>query len=265
MPEMRALPAPPALASLVILATLPGQASRLLAGVAEIVARKLCATPARPDPAAEGERPVGTPAAGRPQPLGRDLHDDLGPFLASATMRVDAVRSVLTRDPVEAERLICDLREDLREALAELRRLASRPELPSLGPLDLPTAIGLQAARFERACGGRLEIRFTWGFGRPGRLPGRVEVELYRIASEALTNVVRHSSARGCTVSLRVDDTACLEVLDDGVGLPADLREGTGLSSMRERARALGGECEVTSEHTGGTLVRTSIPLAGLR
>ena len=74
-------------------------------------------------------------------------------------------------------------------------------------------------------------------------LPAAVEVAIYRIAQEALTNVVRHANARHCTLSLMVADDVCLEVRDDGQGLPADYQVGVGLTSMRERAAELGGTC----------------------
>jgi signal transduction histidine kinase len=92
-------------------------------------------------------------------------------------------------------------------------------------------------------------------------LPAAVEVAAYRIFQEALTNVVRHSGAENCSVRLSMNGGLEIEVTDDGAGLPEDLRQGVGLASMRERAAELGGSCEVTGRHEGGTTVKARLPV----
>jgi signal transduction histidine kinase len=94
-------------------------------------------------------------------------------------------------------------------------------------------------------------------------LPAAVEVAVYRIALEALNNVVRHAEARSCTVRLAINGNLCLEVEDDGRGLPADRPAGIGLTSMQERARELGGQCTVSRKPPPdqGTVVRACLPL----
>ena len=88
---------------------------------------------------------------------------------------------------------------------------------------------------------------------------------LYRIAGEALTNVVRHANAHTCLVRMAVaQDYVELEIGDDGRGLPAPVTSGVGLLSMRERAAELGGECTVTSTPGQGTRVRVWLPLQSL-
>jgi signal transduction histidine kinase len=90
-----------------------------------------------------------------------------------------------------------------------------------------------------------------------------VEVAVYRIAQEALTNIVRHANARTCLVRLRLEESAgllCLEVQDDGKGLPMKRRAGIGLNSMRERAEELGGMLTITPVPTGGTRVLARLP-----
>jgi signal transduction histidine kinase len=89
-----------------------------------------------------------------------------------------------------------------------------------------------------------------------------VEVAAYRIALEALTNVVRHAQARTCIMSLSAADDLCLQIVDDGLGLPASFRPGVGVSSMRERAGELGGECAVEPGPKGGVRVRVRLPIA---
>ncbi len=93
-------------------------------------------------------------------------------------------------------------------------------------------------------------------------LPAAVEVAAFRIALEALTNVARHARARTCHIRLTVDDGLCLEIADDGRGLPAAYRPGVGLAAMRERAAELGGDCAIGAGLAGGTRIRVRLPLA---
>jgi two-component system NarL family sensor kinase len=98
-------------------------------------------------------------------------------------------------------------------------------------------------------------------------LPAAVEVAAYRIIQEALTNVVRHASARTCSIQLVVGAQLYLAITDDGIGLPHSpggipYQTGVGLVSMRERAEELGGTCRVDSEPGGGTRVQAWLPLA---
>ena len=92
-------------------------------------------------------------------------------------------------------------------------------------------------------------------------LPAAVEVAVYRITQEALTNVARHARAHTCVVRLAVTDDVALEIVDDGVGIPEERSAGVGLSSMHERASELGGNCIVQSVPTGGTQVLVRLPL----
>jgi signal transduction histidine kinase len=81
---------------------------------------------------------------------------------------------------------------------------------------------------------------------------------------EALTNVVRHAAAHTCTARVVVGaEDVTVEVTDDGRGLPADLRAGVGLHSMRERAAEMGGECRVEPAPRGGTRVLARLPRSG--
>ncbi|MBI4494690.1 MAG: hypothetical protein HY690_18085 [Chloroflexi bacterium] len=92
-------------------------------------------------------------------------------------------------------------------------------------------------------------------------LPAAVEVAAYRIALEALTNVARHACARTCTIRLALADALELEIVDDGIGLPANPRAGVGLASMRERAAELGGTCTIEPTSVGGTRVLARLPI----
>jgi signal transduction histidine kinase len=92
-------------------------------------------------------------------------------------------------------------------------------------------------------------------------LPAAVEVAAYRIIQEGLTNVIRHAHAGNCTIQIELTDTLTIEIVDDGIGLPAEHRIGIGLGSMRERAAELGGSCVIERGRNVGTRVYACLPL----
>ena len=189
--------------------------------------------------------------------LRRDLHDGIGPALASMTLQSEAALDTLRNDPQETERLLADLATQLHEARTEIRRLADALGPGSLADLGLIAALRTLATRHERA-GLRVAID---GPDHPPAIPAGVEVATYRIVQEALANVVRHARARSCVVRLAFANGVDVEVIDDGIGLPDRPRQGVGLASMRERAAELGGSFRVDRAPEGGTRVAVSIPI----
>lgn len=189
--------------------------------------------------------------------LRRDLHDGLGPQLATQTMAAEAARDLISTDPRRAEVLLNELIEQTQAAVADVRRLVYELRPPALDALGLLGALRTQAAHQEY--GG---LRIT--IDEPERLPplpAAVEVAAYRIVLEALNNVVRHADARNCAVRLVLDERElCVEVTDDGKGIAEGHGTGIGLSSMRERAAELGGSCTVEALASGGTRVRACLP-----
>jgi signal transduction histidine kinase len=194
--------------------------------------------------------------------LRRDLHDGLGPQLASQTLTIDAITKLLTRDPQRAEALLQELKAQAQTAVEEIRRLVYDLRPPALDELGLAGALKEQAAR---RCHNGLHIALEL----PDRLPpvpAAVEVAVYRIALEALNNVTRHAHARHCYLRLCLENSRQppylrLEIGDDGRGLPDDLRAGVGFYSMRERAAELDGTLEITGAAGGGTRVQVSLPI----
>ncbi len=187
----------------------------------------------------------------------RDLHDGLGPVLASLAMQADGARDWTHSDPDRVEAALMDVTAKAQAALQDIRRLVYDLRPPALDELGLIGALRQVAANLPDGLQINLEV--------PESLPplsAAVEVAAYRIAQEALNNVINHAHARSCTVSLSVHDELRLEISDDGVGLAADARAGVGLISMRERAAELGGHCAIDARREGGTRVLACLPLA---
>ncbi|MDQ3891385.1 MAG: sensor histidine kinase, partial [Actinomycetota bacterium] len=197
--------------------------------------------------------------------LRRDLHDGLGPQLSGQALTIDAIRSLVKRDPAAAEELLVDLKAQTRGAAADIRHLVYALRPPALDSLGLVGALHKSAAQCERD--GSLRVDVAAPEVIPP-LPAAVEVACYRIAEEALTNVVRHAEAQTCALSLAIDEGGKLrlEVRDDGRGLPDSRageagRAGVGLTTMRERAAELGGRLVVEALPEGGTCVCAELPL----
>ncbi|WP_101394455.1 sensor histidine kinase [Phycicoccus duodecadis] len=186
----------------------------------------------------------------------RDLHDGLGPALSGLVFQLESARLLLDRDPETARGRVESTTAELREVVADVRRLVHDLRPPALDDRGLVGAVAQLAERVPA-------VRVTVEADVPDRLPAAVEVAAYRIVAEALTNVGRHARARHCTVALGLEGGALtLEVADDGVGIGADVEVGVGLGSLRERAAELGGRAEVTCPPTGGTTVHARLPLA---
>jgi len=191
--------------------------------------------------------------------LRRDLHDSLGAQLAGLNVQAGALRRLIPRDPDAADELVVELRDELRYAISDIRRLAYDLRPPALDDLGLVEALRRLAERYGSE-DEQLSVLVEVPEDLPD-LPAAVEVAIYRITQEALTNVARHARARTCVVRLAMDEDVALEIVDDGIGIPAQRSAGVGLSSMHERASELGGSCVVQSVPKGGTQVLVRLPL----
>ncbi len=189
--------------------------------------------------------------------LRRDLHDGLGPTLASQALTIDAARVLLERDPTSAAALLRDARAQSRAAVSEIRRVVYELRPPALDDLGL---VGTLKDLAEQYAGTGLEVRVIAPMSLPS-LSAAVEVAVFRISQEAVTNVARHAHAKSCIIEIRVDEFLTLTVTDDGLGIPAERRSGVGLVSMRERAEELGGQYSIANRVEGGTTVVARLPL----
>ena len=197
----------------------------------------------------------------------RDLHDELGPTLASQTFAIDAILENVETNPEEASRLLRGLKAQNQETVAEIRRLVYELRPPTLDELGLIGSLQAQVAKLSD--GENFRIRIAADPNPLPSLSAAVEVAAYRTVLEAMTNVVRHAKAERCEVMVQMVENSRsylqIDVVDDGVGLPPDLRPGVGLRSMRERAEELGGHCEVVAGEDGGTRLTAVLPLVSGR
>jgi len=190
--------------------------------------------------------------------LRRDLHDGLGPQLASQILTLAAVRKLLRQEPDTAEALLDQTMVHAQDAINDIRRLVYALRPRTLDDLGLLAALREQFAQYQAS-----GITFTLEASEPlPPLPAAVEVACYRIVQEAVTNVVRHANATSCATHLSIDESLCLEITDDGVGLPQAVRASVGLTSMSERATELGGTCVIERLPSGGTRVGVQLPLS---
>ena len=193
--------------------------------------------------------------------LRRDLHDGLGPALASLTFKVDAARNLLRQDSERTEMLLAEVRQQAQEAITDIRRLVYNLRPPALDELGLLSALHEQAAHYQPQ---GLEVTFDTPKNLPP-LPAAVEVAVYRIAQEALTNVARHAGVQHCLLRLAIDAEALhMDISDDGQGIRAGHRIGVGLHGMHERASELGGSCTIAASNSGGTLIQVRLPLVAV-
>ena len=188
----------------------------------------------------------------------RDLHDGLGPQLASQTLGLEAIAQLMPTNPAKAQALLESLKEQAHEAILDVRHLVYDLRPPALDDLGLVGALQQSASRYETGT-----LRFSFDTRGPIHdLPAAVESAVYRIAQEAMTNVVRHAQASLCTICLYwAEDHLVIEVRDNGRGLQSAQRSGIGLQAMQERAAELNGQCLIAALPEGGTQVQARLPL----
>ncbi|WP_051639809.1 sensor histidine kinase [Cellulomonas sp. URHE0023] len=186
--------------------------------------------------------------------LQHDLHDGLGPTLTGVAYASDAARNLVHSDPHEAEALLVALRSDVAAAIDDIRRLVDGLRPPVLDQVGLVPALQQHSTHLFTASGARLEVHLD--VTPLPTLTAATEVAVYRIVTEALTNVARHAGSPVADVSIGALDGRLLVNVDDHGPNPEPWVPGVGLSSMRERAELLGGTFDVSD----GT-VRVEIPL----
>lgn len=200
------------------------------------------------------ERQIGEVSDAERRKIGRDLHDTLGQTMTGLSYLIGGLADRLVDKLPEEAASAEQISEAIDQATAQVRALAHGLDPVGLEADGLLAGLRELAASFENSYG----IPCTFQCDIVPRLDAFSATNLYCIAREAATNAAKHSRANGLTISLReqVDDIA-LSVTDDGIGMPASLREseGMGLSTMRHRANAIGARLRVVSESGKGTTV----------
>ena len=204
------------------------------------------------------------------QRLAHEIHDTLAQGFTSIVTQLEAADQALEHDPAAAVQHLRRARWTARDSLAEARRTveALRPE--PLERASLAEALRRVAARWAAAHGSTAQVNVVVD-GEPSGNADEIDAALVRVAQEALTNVAKHASARTISVTLsHLDNLTLLDIQDDGIGFDAvdgapraDSTGGYGLTSMRERMAAVGGELVVESRPGEGTTIAARVPTTG--
>jgi signal transduction histidine kinase len=200
--------------------------------------------------------------------LAREMHDSLGHRLTVAVVQLEGAQRLIPSDPERAARMIGAMREQMKEALAELRRTVARLRTPASEELPLDAALRQLAESFQEGTGLQVHVRVSPDLPA---LSAAQRLALFRAAQEALTNAQRHARARNLWLDVAVNGReVALTAADDGQGFPASPSQDTaeslpeagfGLRGLRERAAQLGGALRLGPRPGGGALLTFSLPL----
>jgi two-component system sensor histidine kinase UhpB len=185
--------------------------------------------------------------------VARELHDEIGQTLTAIALRAERAAG----EPSVQGEALEEIAQTVQRSLEDVHRIGRdlRPE--ALDDLGLVNALIALCSRVDRQSGIRVNRDLDWHLPA---LSAEVELVVYRVAQEALTNALRHANATEVTVSLRHDGpNVVLAVSDDGTGLH-EAREERGLGGMRERAMLIDAQLEIRSDPASGTEVVLSVP-----
>jgi signal transduction histidine kinase len=196
--------------------------------------------------------------------LAREMHDSVGHRLTVAVVQLEGAQRLIPSDPDRAARMIGNMRDQMKEALAELRKTVAALRTPLDEALPLDAALTRLAQTFHDGTGLPVQLNL------PPNLPPLTEIQrltLFRAAQEALTNTQRHAKAKQAWLSLSATPRAItLVVADDGQGFPThsdpSLSNGSfGLQGLTERAAQLGGRVAFQTRSGGGAQLQFTLPL----
>ena len=199
--------------------------------------------------------------------IARELHDSTGQSLAALTMNLTTVQRYASELHPEAGKLLSESLALAEQAAREIRVLSYLLHPPLLDEMGLEDAVRHYVGGFANRSGIRVELEFC---GARGRLPRDVELTLFRIVQESLTNIHRHSGSPTARISLSVGESEILlEVCDEGRGIPPEMVQrvlnhgiglGVGIAGMHERVVQLGGRFGILQANPG-TLVKVVLPI----
>lgn len=197
--------------------------------------------------------------------ISRELHDSTGQLLVALTLNLVRLKSEHAWPNPEAVALIDDTNSMVEEMSRQLRTMSYLLHPPMLDEAGLLSAIKWYLEGFS----SRSSIQVRLDCTELGRLPAELEITLFRLIQESLTNIHRHSGSKTAVIRLNRNDTSVsLEVIDQGMGFttaksaPGALpRSGVGIAGMKERVRRFGGTIDISS-NPGGTTVKTRLPIS---
>ncbi len=197
--------------------------------------------------------------------MARELHDSVGQLLAALSMNISLMSRDLGKVTPEVNRAIIESKDLIDQASREIRTISHLLHPPLLDEMGLSSALQWYVDGFAGRSGVKVNLEIAPSIER---LPADVEVAMFRLVQECLTNIHRHSGSSTADIRLlQKDSWFCVEVQDAGKGIPAEKRPelngngqaGVGIRGMRERIRILGGELQIESS-PAGTTVRASLP-----
>lgn len=178
----------------------------------------------------------------------RDLHDGLGPTLASQTLKLDTVRNLLRDSPDDAEALIDELKKQTAETIQDVRRLVYDLRPPQLDQFGL---VGAIKNLVHVNTPNNLEIKLVIPKDIP-HLNAALEVAIFRTVQEGITNILNHAQAKSALIEIfQKQEKLIINIVDDGIGLPENIEPGIGLLSLQERADELDGQFKIIPSNRG--------------
>lgn len=190
----------------------------------------------------------------------REIHDIVGYTLTNQTMVLQAAAVLLDRDHERLRELLATAEESARSGLMEVRQALRQLRVGAEGPVAFLNRLNQLCRTFERATSVRVELS---GSQTPDDLPPALELVLYRMVQEGLTNAFLHGKATRVSVGLALGDELTVHLADNGSGA-AEVTEGIGLAGMRERLAAFGGTLDYRGGAHGFT-VWARIPRSSLK
>lgn len=199
--------------------------------------------------------------------IARELHDNSGQTLAAIAVNLSRIENLVPDAPVKVRNLVADTAAMAEQTSREIRTISYLLHPPLLEEAGLTAAIGWLANGFTQRSGIKTEVDMPAEFER---LPSDIEVTLFRIVQETLTNVARHSGSKTAFIKItRQPGEIVLQVRDEGTGIPPEKLEkvhgnvsalGVGVAGVWERVRQFGGALEINS-NSRGTTVMVVVPL----
>jgi PAS domain S-box-containing protein len=195
--------------------------------------------------------------------IARELHDSVGQLLAAIGMNIAVIRSESHKLDSAAQRAVSENAMLVDEVSREIRTISHLLHPPLLDVAGLASALRWYVDGFSERSKIKVDLDIPADFGR---LPDEVEIAVFRIVQECLTNIHRHSGSATAQISLHLhDDQLTVQIRDQGQGISRDRqrellesgRAGIGFGGMRERLRQLAGTLEIESEGTGTTVIAT--------